>query len=69
MQLTCEDMPATNRTFSIAGQTCFYNNFMVKQTSVFQISICGEVPRHFKNVIFIVSNGFSNHFEYGDYRQ
>ena len=36
-------------TFAIAWRTCFYNSFVGKQTLVFQISICGEKPRHPKS--------------------
>jgi hypothetical protein len=38
-----------NSTFAIGGVTCFYDTFVVKESSVLRINICAEKPAHRKS--------------------
>lgn len=40
---------AANSTFAIGGVKCFYDTFVVKESSVFRINICAEKPAHRKS--------------------
>jgi len=44
-----EITPAGNSTFAIGGVTCFYDTFVVKESSVLQMNICAKKPAHRKS--------------------
>jgi hypothetical protein len=44
-----ENKPSANSTFAIGGVTCFYDTFVVKESEVLRVNICGEKPAHRKS--------------------
>ena len=38
-----------NSTFAIGGVTCFYDTFVVTESSVLRMNICGKNPAHRKS--------------------
>ncbi len=40
---------AANSTFAIGGVTCFYDTFVVNESAVLRMNICGEEPAHRKS--------------------
>ena len=47
---TCDRTPAPNSTFAIGGFSCSADNFVVAESSVLQMKVCGEKPAHCKSV-------------------
>ncbi|MBK8242871.1 MAG: hypothetical protein IPK88_05555 [Saprospiraceae bacterium] len=41
--------PATNSTFAIGGVLCSAASFVVAESSVLRLNICGEKPAHRKS--------------------
>lgn len=48
-QLRTDSMPAANSTFAIGGVSCSADSFVVTESSVLRINICGEKPAHRKS--------------------
>lgn len=40
---------SANSTFAIGGVSCFADSFVVAESSVLRINICGEKPAHRKS--------------------
>jgi hypothetical protein len=47
--MTTERTPAHNSTFAIGGVSCSADSFVVAESSVLRIKICGEKPAHRKS--------------------
>jgi hypothetical protein len=43
------DLPAPNSTFAIGGVSCSADSFVVAESSVLRINICGKNPAHRKS--------------------
>jgi hypothetical protein len=41
--------PAGNSTFAIGGFSCFADTFVVRESSVLRMNICGKKPAHRKS--------------------
>ena len=46
---TQERKPTANSTFAIGGVSCSADSFVVTESSVLRINICGESPAHRKS--------------------
>jgi hypothetical protein len=46
---TTERKTTANSTFAIGGVSCFADSFVVAESSVFRINICGKKPAHRKS--------------------
>ncbi len=47
--MTREERAADNSTFAIGGVSCSEDSFVVAESSVLRINICGEKPAHRKS--------------------
>jgi hypothetical protein len=47
--LTADRKAADNSTFAIGGVSCSADSFVVKESSVLRINICGKNPAHRKS--------------------
>ena len=48
---------ADNSRFAIGGVSCSADNFVVKESSVLRINICGEKPAHRKSAKRLAKGG------------
>ena len=47
--MTNQRTPAGNSTFAIGGVSCSADSFVVAESSVLRINICGKKPAHRKS--------------------
>ncbi len=48
-KLTTEETTSANSTFAIGGVSCSADSFVVAESSVLRINICGKNPAHRKS--------------------